>query len=80
MEYKVSGKRKDTGKWWQFGSIKQGKYGPQLSFKKTHDLMAFIEGSGDWINFALFEKEIERQIDEPAEPIHGFGSSPEIPF
>lgn len=62
MDYKISAKRKDTGKYWQFGSIKEGKYGPQLSFRKTPELLAFIEASGEWLNFALFS-------DKPKEPV-----------
>lgn len=55
MKFKISAKRKDTGKWWQFGQISEGKYGPQLSFKKTPELVAFIEASEGWINFSMFD-------------------------
>ncbi len=60
MDFKV--KAKKDGKYWTFGQIKEGKFGPQLSFKNTPEVKAlFVEG-GDWVNFALFAND-----DKPRE-------------
>jgi hypothetical protein len=53
MDFKVSAKRPD-GKWFNFGRIKEGKYGPQLSFKNTPELKEHILQGGEWLNFSMF--------------------------
>ena len=65
-EWDISRKRQDTGKSWRFGNIKQGKFGPQLSFKKTPELVALWESTqeGGWLNFSLYES---KPKDEPKE-------------
>jgi hypothetical protein len=78
MNYKVSGKRKDTGKWWTFGNIKTNQYGNlQLSFKNTDEFKKFIEASGDWLNFSLFPDDEEKKEMQKSTPQT---LSDEIPF
>lgn len=82
MEYRV--KAKKDGKYWTFGSIKEGKYGPQLSFKKTPELMALINAPGEWLNFALFEdqkKPIDPETQRMVDQIKSTATlNDEIPF
>lgn len=70
MDYKVSSKRKDNGKWWGYGRIRTNQYGnPQLSFKKTPELMQIFNDApdGGYINFALFEEKPKEQ-EAPQQP------------
>lgn len=63
----VSAKRAN-GKWFNFGKLKTNQYGNlQLSFKNTPEFKAFVNGSGEWINFSLFEdKPKEVDVDTEA--------------
>lgn len=76
---KYLAKKKIDGKWRTFGSIKEGKFGPELSMKKTDELIALIKAEGDWLNFALFKD--DRSADKkpaPKNTLDDFDS--EIPF
>ena len=65
MNYKISAKRKDTNRWWSFGKVSEGKYGPQIGIKKTKEFMDYINSvtDGGYINFSLFEE--DQKKDEP---------------
>ena len=78
--YKVSSKNKSTGKWWGYGNIKEGKFGPQLSFRKTPELIALFNETpdGGWINFALFEDKPKEASNEESKNIDEEES--EVPF
>lgn len=86
MDHKVSAKKPD-GKWWTFGSLKTNQYGNlQLSFKNTDDFKAFVNGSGEWINFSLFEDKPKEEpitrkaLDDIPEKHRPYSPSDEIPF
>lgn len=64
-DYNVS--TKIDGKWRTLGRIKKNQYDNyQLSFKKTDEFMKFINGSGEWLNFSLFEPK-EKDATKPVQ-------------
>lgn len=60
--YKVSAKRPDTGKFWQYGNMKTNQYGNQvIGMKVTPELLLLLEANkGNWVNFSLFEDDGQR--------------------
>lgn len=80
MEEKtIKFKRVDTGKQWIAGSLKQGKYGPQIGMKVTPELRAYLDSVqiGGWLNFNLYEPYEKK---EQAAPQAESGLDDLIPF
>lgn len=76
MQFKVSAKRADTGKFWGFGKIEKNNFGNlRLSFKKTPEFMEFINGATEWVNFSLFE---DKPKDSAPPPVNH--DSEDLPF
>lgn len=87
--YKVSAKRADTGKFWQFGNLKHNaEYGNwRMGVKVTPELKALIAANdGKWLNFSLFaENEKKEPSAEAKEGIKQlekavYDDSSDIPF
>lgn len=77
MNFNVSAKNA-AGKWWRWGKIEEGKYGPRLSFKNTPEFKEWLAQQGDWINFSLYEeKEAPNKKIEKTPPAQ---LDDEIPF
>jgi len=61
MKYNLSTKRKDTGKYWSFGNMKEGdpeyKAKFNIGIKITPEFRGLIEAAGDggWLNLSAFE-------------------------
>ena len=67
MDYKISSKRKDTGKWWTYGNFKRGDKGYKLGMKKTPELIAYWNEvkEGEYLNFLAFEDTKEKPNYSP---------------
>lgn len=83
MKFKVSAK--SNNKWRIFGQIKEGKFGPNLSFRNTQELRDFINSAGDWVNFSLFpdddkSKEIDGDTQIRLDNLKASVLDAEIPF
>lgn len=51
-------KKKENGKWWSFGIVKENPWGnPELSMKVTKELKELVASleEGKYLNFAMFE-------------------------
>lgn len=66
MNYKISTKRKDTGKWWTFGNQKTTEKGISQGFRKTPEFMQLVNETPDmgYINFVLFPDEPKVQAED----------------
>ena len=66
MKYNLSAKRKDTGKYWGFGSMKKGdpnyKAEWNIGIRNTPEFRALIEaaGEGGYINLNAYPDDRER--------------------
>lgn len=68
MNYKLSRKKPDTGKWWTYGSLKNNQWGNlQASFKKSALQELIDTTEGDWINLSAFEDTGEKKEFKPVE-------------
>jgi hypothetical protein len=84
MEQRV--KAKIDGKYKTLGKIKEGKFGPQLSFKKTEELKQLWFAEGDWLNFNLYpdeepkNKPVDADTQAMLDRLKNDAASEEIPF
>jgi hypothetical protein len=74
MNYKI--KAKIDGKYFTFGNVQEGKYGPRLGLRMSPELRKMLEGTvdGQWVNFSLFAEE-GKDAAPAVEPI-----SSDVPF
>lgn len=81
-EMTVKFKRIDTGKQWIAGSIKEGKYGPQIPMRKTPELQAYLDSVavGGWLNFNLYAPYEQKQFSKPEFKVQPIDLSDSIPF
>lgn len=79
MNFKLSKKRQDTGKYWTYGSFKKNQWGNyQASFKVTPELLKlFKEHEDSYINFSAFED--EKKEESPKQPVYD-DLSDDVPF
>jgi len=65
MKYNLSAKRKDTGKYWSFGNMKQGdpnyKAEWNIGIRLTPEFLSLVEdaGEGGWINLNAYPDDKE---------------------
>ncbi len=88
MKYNLSTKRKDTGKYWSFGNMKQGdpeykaKY--NIGIRVTPEFMALVNeaGEGGWINLNAYEDDGEKRSGKPNASTQAFidSQSEEVPW